>query len=342
MNQITDVPGILVGHAQDEIGLTGCTVVLCEGGAVGGVAVRGGAPGTRETELLYPGRLAPAVQAVLLTGGSAFGLDAATGVVRYLAERGVGFDTGVARVPLVPAAVLFDLAIGDAMAHPDADMGYRACRAATSGPVAEGNAGAGYGATVGKILGPQQAMKAGIGSAAVHLGPPDSELIVGAIVAVNSLGSIIDPDSGRALAGPRDPSSGTILDTLTLMGAMSQGATGPNPPATPVQPFSHTTIGIVATNATLTKEQVNVVAGMAHDGMARAVRPAHTQYDGDTLFALATGAGAVGADVNVVGAWAAEVVARAIVRAVHLATSAGGVPAWQDIFRVDASTDVGG
>jgi L-aminopeptidase/D-esterase-like protein len=334
MNQITDIPGIRVGHAQDEVGLTGCTVVLCEAGAVGGVAIRGGAPGTRETELLYPGRLAPGVHAVLLTGGSAFGLDAATGVVRYLAERGIGFDAGVARVPLVPAAVLFDLTIGDPAAHPDADMGYRACQAATAGPVAEGNAGAGYGATVGKILGPQQAMKAGIGSAAVHLGQADNELIVGAIVAVNSLGSIVDPETGRALAGPRDPVSGTILDTLTLMGTISSAAVG-DAHAKPVQPFSHTTIGVVATNATLTKEQVNVVAGMAHDGMARAVRPAHTLYDGDTLFALATGDLSIPVDVSIIGAWAAEVVALAIVRAVRLAASASGLPAWKDVFPAD-------
>ena len=332
MNGITDVPGLLVGHAQDEVGLTGCTVVLCEGGAVGGVAVRGGAPASRETELLYPGRLVPRVHAVLLTGGSAFGLDAAGGVVRYLSERGVGFDAGVARVPIVPAAALFDLGFGDPEARPDADMGYRACRAATAGPIAEGNVGAGCGATVGKILGPQRAMKGGLGAAAIHLG----DLVVGALVAVNALGDVVDPDTGRTLAGPRDPVSGEIQDTLTLMGQAASSVTG-SAAWQPIVPFTHTTLGVVATNAALTKDQTNVVAGMAHDGFARAIRPAHTLYDGDTLFALATGAlpldGPI--DVNVVGAWAAEVVARAIVRAIRQASSAGGLPASRDLLPGD-------
>jgi L-aminopeptidase/D-esterase-like protein len=314
---ITDVPGIRVGHAEDPVGLTGCTVVLCEGGAVGGVDVRGGAPGTRETDLLRPSHLVQEVHAVLLTGGSGFGLDAAAGVVRYLEERGVGFQAGTFRIPIVPAAVLFDLNIGDGHARPDAAMGYQACLAATEGSVREGNAGAGCGATVGKILGPAHATKGGVGTASLQL--PDG-LVVGAIVAVNSLGSVVDPETGALLAGPRDPKSGIVLDTLELMrsgGAMLG------------ERFTSTTIGVVSTNARLTKEQINTVATMAHDGLARAIRPAHTLYDGDTLFALATGA--VEAEASLVGACAAQVVAQAIVRGVRLARPAGGLPAMSDL-----------
>jgi L-aminopeptidase/D-esterase-like protein len=302
-NAITDVPSIRLGHATDPEALTGCTVVLCPPeGAVGGVDQRGGAPGTRETDLLRPLHLVQRVNAVLLSGGSAFGLDAAGGVVRWLEEQGLGFDAGIARVPIVPTAILFDLGVGRADIRPDAAMGYAACQAAAAGPVVEGSVGAGTGCTVGKILGPQQASKSGLGTACVNLG---NGLRVGAIVAVNVFGDVVDPRTGEILAGARALDGAGFAGTLETMKAMA-GLHSASP--------NQTAIGVVATNAHLTKEEANKVAGMAHDGLARAVRPAHTMFDGDTLFALATGE--VGGDVNLVGAYAAEVVAEAIVRAV--------------------------
>ena len=321
-NAITDVPGIKVGHAQDEEALTGCTVILCEAGAVGGVDQRGGAPGTRETDLLHPMHLVEKVHAVVLTGGSAFGLDAASGVVRFLEEQGVGFDAGVARVPIVPAAVLFDLDVGRADVRPDAAMGYQACMNAGSGPLAEGNVGAGMGARVGNVLGIGQAMKGGVGTAAMEIA---AGLIVGAIVAVNAFGDVVDPDSGRIVAGARSPQGG-MADTLSVLralcGQMSGGFARGN-----------TVIGAVATNARLTKEGANKVAQMAHDGLARAIRPAHTLFDGDTIFCLATGeteadtsAYGTGAGASFVGAFAAEVLAQAIVRAVRAARPVAGLP----------------
>ena len=317
-NAITDVPGIKVGHAQNEEALTGCTVILCEAGAVGGVDQRGGAPGTRETDLLHPMHLVDKVHAVVLAGGSAFGLDAASGVVRHLEEQGVGFDAGVARVPIVPAAVLFDLDVGRADVRPDAEMGYQACLNASAGPPAEGNVGAGMGARVGIVLGIGQAMKAGIGTASLEI---TAGLIVGAIVAVNAFGDVVDPGSGRIIAGARSPQGG-FADTLAVLralcGQMSGGFARGN-----------TVIGAVATNARLTKEGANKVAQMAHDGLARAIRPAHTLFDGDTIFCLA--AGELEADASVVGAFAAEVVAQAIVRAVHAARPAAGLPAASEI-----------
>lgn len=318
---LTDVPGIRVGHATDPVGLTGCTVVLCEEGAIGGVDQRGGAPGTRETDLMRPMHLVERVHAVLLTGGSAFGLAAADGVVRYLEERGVGFDTGVAKVPIVPAAVIFDLNLGDPTARPDAAMGYAACQAATDGPVPEGNVGAGTGASAGKLLGITRAMKTGIGSTAVRLG---DGLVVAALMVVNPFGNVVDPRSGLILAGVRPPEMERPADPLLLMQFFyEKGLLRPSP-------ATNTVIGVVATNARLSKEEVNKVAQMAQDGVARAVRPAHTMFDGDTLFALATGEKPV--DVNVVGAFAAEVVAQAIARAAKTAESAGGLPAYRDLF----------
>jgi L-aminopeptidase/D-esterase-like protein len=322
---ITAVPGIRVGHATDPKGLTGCTVVLCEKGAVGGVDQRGGAPGTRETDLLRPMHLVQEVHAVLLAGGSAYGLAAADGVMRYLEERGAGFDARVAKVPIVPAAILFDLDLGDPKARPDAAMGYAACQSATDGPVAEGNVGAGTGATAGKILGSGRAMKSGLGSAAVDLG---GGLVVGTLVAVNPLGDVIDPRTGEILAGARkrglgrSATSDEPADTLSVMRSMIGKA---------ALRFaaSNTVIGVVATNARLTKEQANKVAQMAQDGIARAIRPAHTLFDGDTLFALSTGN--KHADVNLIGAYAAEVVAEAIARAARAAVSAGGLPACRDL-----------
>jgi len=327
-NTIADVPGIRVGHAHDLEAITGCTVVLCPQGAVGGVDQRGGAPGTRETDLLRPMHLVEKVNGVLLSGGSAFGLDAATGVVRFLEEQGVGFDVRVAKVPIVPAAILFDLDIGRADVRPDAAMGYEACQNATDAPPREGNAGAGMGATVGKILGMAGAMKSGIGSASHDLG---GGAFVGAIIAVNPLGDVIDPMSGEILAGARPAKlgpmrfggEGRFADTLAVMKGMAGKL---------VLRFAsrgNTVIGVVATNAQLTKEEVNKVAQMAHDGIARAIRPAHTMLDGDTLFALSTAGKNI--DVNIVGAYAAEVVAEAIVRAVRAAESLGGLPAAGDV-----------
>lgn len=315
---ITAVPGIEVGHATDLEGLTGCTVVLCRKGGVGGVDQRGGAPGTRETDLLRPLHMVDRVHAILLAGGSAFGLAAADGVMRYLEEQGVGVDTGVAKVPIVPAAILFDLALGDPEARPDSAMGYAACLVASDDVVAEGTVGAGTGAAVGAVLGPERAMKSGLGSAAVSLG---EGLMVGAVMVVNAFGDVIDPDSGEILAGARSPETNEPADTLAVMrtGAGSE-VFGSG---------SQTVIGVVATNAKLTREEVNKVAQMAQDGVARTVRPAHTMYDGDTLFALATGD--VEGDVNVVGAYAAEVVAEAVVRAVRQAEGAGGLPAWGEL-----------
>ena len=319
---ITDIQGILVGHAQDDIALTGCTAILCPDGAVAGVDQRGGAPGTRETDALHPMHLVEKIYGILLAGGSAFGLDAAGGAVRYLEERGIGFDVGVARVPIVPSAILFDLNLGRPDIRPDASMGYQACANATSNPPAEGNVGAGSGASVGKILGIQQAMKAGIGSAGLEITPG---LLVAALVAVNALGDVIDADSGQIIAGARLPglpqgAEFQFADTLQVMQKIAGGANlGFN------RQHDNTVIGVVATNARLNKEQVNKVAQMAQDGLARTIHPAHTMLDGDTIFALATGQ--VEADVNIIGAFAAQVFAQAIVRAVKAAAPAGGLPA---------------
>lgn len=281
--------------------------------------MRGGAPGTRETDLLRPMHLVERIHGILLTGGSAFGLDAASGVVRYLEEHGVGFDAGVARIPLVAAAVLFDLAVGSASSRPNAAMGYAACQAAATGPTPEGNVGAGCGATIGKILGMQHATKGGLGTTSARLA---NGVIVGAIFAVNALGNVIAPRTGQILGGPRHPDTGSLLDTLEIM------KTGIAPFTSP---FGNTTIGVIATNARLTKEQVNKVAEMAHDGLACAIHPAHTLYDGDTIFALATGQ--VEADVNMIGAWAAEVAAAAIVRGIRQAKPAGGLPSSSELVK---------
>lgn len=322
-NAITDVPGILVGHAQNEQALTGCTVVLCEKGAVGGVDQRGGAPGTREVDALHPMHLVTKVHGIVLSGGSAFGLEAATGVMRYLDEKGVGFDTHIYKVPIVPSAILFDLGIGDPKVRPDAAMGYQACQNASAEPPAEGNVGAGTGATVGKILGIAQCMKSGIGTASMEIG---SAVVVGAIVAVNAFGDVIDPANGQIIAGARSKDVGPLhigapgyfADTLhvmrTLIGrtTLVYGSRG------------NTVIGVIATNAELSKEDANKVAQMAHDGLARTIRPAHTMLDGDTIFAIATGDHA--ADVTIVGAYAAEVFAQAILRAVRAAKSVEGLP----------------
>ncbi|MFZ5819661.1 MAG: P1 family peptidase [Chloroflexota bacterium] len=319
---ITDVPGIEVGHAQNDEALTGCTVVLCRKGAVAGVDVRGGAPGTRETDLLNPLNLVEKTHAILLAGGSAFGLDAATGVMRYLEEQGIGFETGSGKVPIVPAAILFDLSLGSSRVRPDAEMGYRAAASASASPPAQGNVGAGTGASVGKIFGMKSAMKAGVGSASISSGG----LVVGALVAVNAFGDVVDPRNGQIVAGARSTHLGPLTlgadgyfgDTLEIMKTFI-GRT--------VLHFAaraNTVIGVVATNAKLTKAQATKVAQMAHDGLARTVRPAHTMLDGDTIFALSTGEKK--ADPSTVGALAAEAMAQAILRAVQMAAPAGGLP----------------
>jgi L-aminopeptidase/D-esterase-like protein len=320
IGSITDVLGIRVGHAQDGAALTGCTVILCEQGAVGGVDQRGGAPGTRETDLLRPMHLVQRVHAVLLAGGSAFGLAAADGVVRWLEERGHGFDVGVARVPIVPAAVLFDLDLGRADVRPTPEMGYAACQAAGDGPVAEGCVGAGTGARVGTINGVSRATKGGLGTASADLG---DGLVVGALFAVNCFGDVVDA-AGHIVAGARAARGESFADTLQVLGSqagqpMRFGGAG------------NTVIGVVATNAALSKEEANKVAQMAQDGLARAIRPAHTMLDGDTIFSLSAGDRV--ADVTLVGAYAAEVTAQAILRAVLAATPAGGLPAARDLLR---------
>lgn len=326
---ITSVPGIKLGHAHDEKALTGCTVVLCEKGAVAGVDQRGGAPGTRETDLLRPMHLVEKVHALLLTGGSAYGLDAATGVMRYLEEKDIGYDVQVAKVPIVPAAVLFDLALGSADIRPNASMGYEACCNASTDPPGEGNAGAGMGASVGKIFGMAGAVKSGIGTAAVDLG---GGVYIGAVVAVNAFGDVLDPNTGKIIAGARPAKIGPVTmggdgifaDTLSTMKSTAGKLT------LKIATKANTVIGVVATNARLTKEEANKVAQMSQDGLARTIRPAHTMLDGDTIFACSTGSKNI--DVNIIGSYAAEMVACSIIRAVQQAQSLGDLPAAADLM----------
>ncbi|HLA79993.1 MAG TPA: P1 family peptidase [Vicinamibacteria bacterium] len=318
---LTDVVGLKVGHFTETRRPTGCTVILAEEGAVCGVDVRGGAPGTRETDLLDPVSTVQQVHAVVLSGGSAFGLDTATGVVRYLEERGVGFPVGPARVPIVPAAVLFDLGVGDWTIRPDAGSGYAAARAATATPVPEGNVGAGAGATVGKLLGPARAMKGGLGSASVRL---PNGVVVAALVAVNAVGDVVDPATGRLLAGARS------ADGRRIEGAMQALLEG-RVSGLPDSRGENTTLGVVATNAVLTKVEAAKVAQMAHDGLARTLNPVHTPLDGDTVFCLSTGKGGAGLGPALIGPLAAEVMARAVLRAVWAARGLPGLPAASDL-----------
>ena len=315
---ITEIAGIAVGHATDSRRPTGCTVVLCEAGATCGVDVRGAAPGTRETDLLRPDNLVEQVHAVLLAGGSAFGLDAAAGAMRWLEERGRGYAVGPVigagpsaapvRVPIVPAAVLFDLWVGDPRIRPGADSGHAACVAARGETPAQGSVGAGAGATVGKLFGIEHAMKGGIGTASLRIGA----VTVGALVAVNAIGDVVDPASGRVLAGARTADGGAPLDSVAaiLRGELPERALA----------GMATTIGVVATDAALTKAQANKLATMAHDGLARTIHPVHTMADGDTLFALATGRSGLAGEMTVLGVLAAEVTARAVLNAVRAAT----------------------
>ena len=318
-HSLSEIPGIRIGHWTDLDAGTGCTVVLCPEGAVAGVDVRGGAPGTRETALLAPTCMVEQVHAILLSGGSAYGLAAADGVMRWLEEHGYGFDTGVAVVPIVPAAILFDLPVGRADVRPDATAGYAACETATDGPVTEGSVGAGTGATVGKVLGFAQATKSGIGAAVRRIG---EEIIVAAVVAVNALGDVVDPANGQILAGTRQPGSNGFVGSQQIMESMlaqmARDWRGGN-----------TTLGVVATNAALTKAGAAKVAQMAHDGLARTIRPVHTMQDGDTLFALSRGEAQ--ADPGLIGAVAADVVAEAVLRAVREATGLHGIPAMREL-----------
>ena len=310
---LTDVPGIEVGHFTDSRRPTGCTVILARAGAVAGVDVRGAAPGTRETDLLHPSNLVDQVHAVLLAGGSAWGLDAASGVMRWLEENGIGLQVNYGLVPIVPAAVLFDLPVGDSSIRPDAVAGYAACVAAglaqpNQAPI-EGNIGAGAGALVGKLYGIQRAMKGGIGSAAIRV----NGITVGAIVACNALGDVVDPASGDVIAGARTPDGKTLLNIrdAILRGEVPQ----------PLLAGTNTTIGVVATDAVLTKAQAHRLAQVSHDGLARAINPVHTMSDGDVMFALGTGLSGKVAGMMVLSTLAAEVTALAIVRAVRAAQS---------------------
>ncbi|MGH7360681.1 MAG: P1 family peptidase, partial [Candidatus Methylomirabilales bacterium] len=316
---ITAVPGIRVGHFTDLTGVTGCTVLLPEGRAVGGVDVRGSASGTRELDALSPGHLVQEVHGILLAGGSAYGLEAAAGVMRYLEEIGIGFPVGVTVVPIVPAAILFDLTVGDARARPDAAAGYAACQAASAGAVEEGSVGAGTGATVGKLFGMAHAVKGGVGTASRSLA---GGVVVGALAVVNAFGDVRDPRSGRILAGARDPAEPRrFADTAAQMQAgRVKRAFGV---------AANTTLAVVATNATFTKVQVTKVAQMGHLGLARVIQPVHTTLDGDVVFALATGG--VEADLNTVGMVGADCLAEAILRGILAARGLGGVPSAREI-----------
>lgn len=311
--KITDIKGIKVGHAQDLKGATGCTVILCEKGGCAGVDVRGGAPASRETELLKPVNMVELIHAVVLSGGSAYGLDACSGAMEFLEENNVGLDVGVGVVPIVCGASLFDLVVGDPKCRPDKAMGYEACRNANSGPVAEGNIGTGTGATVGKFQGVTHMMKSGLGTYGVQVG----ELQVAAIVAVNALGDVVDVDTGKRIAGLLNDDNTELSNTEEVMCA--QYAEDKNVFR------GNTTIGCIVTNARLTKSQANRLASIAHNGLARAIRPVHTMADGDTIFVMATGE--VKAMPDAVGALAADVTARAINRAVRMAEPAYGLKA---------------
>lgn len=320
---ITAVEGLRVGHYTRPEKPTGCTVILAEKGATGGVSVRGAAPGTRETDLLDPSNLVEQVHGIVLSGGSAFGLDTATGVMRYLEERKVGFPFGGAYVPIVPAAVLFDLPVaGKPLIRPDATCGYEAAKAATTATMPEGTIGAGAGATVGKFGGGGKPMKGGIGTASITL---PSGLTIAAVVAVNAAGDIIDPATGRVVAGALAADGKTFLDARTIL---RNGGKVDQP-----RPAENTTLGVVATNAKLTKAQARKMADMAHDGFARTIVPAHTMADGDTIFAMATGSYTGEVNMTVIGALGAEMVADALLRAVRQATGIPGYPAVRDLPR---------
>ena len=316
---ILDVEQIKVGHYTESRRPTGCTVVLIEKGGVAGVDVRGSAPGTRETDLLSPLGAVEKIQAILLAGGSAFGLDAAAGVMQYLEEQGIGFETRVARVPIVPAAILFDLELGDQRIRPDKRNGYMACKAANSKFCEEGNVGAGTGATVGKLYGISRAMKGGLGTASTKVGP----IVVAALTVVNAFGDILDSETGKILAGARTQDGKSLANSMEQFKKGSIGILKPSP--------ENTTIGIVVTNVSLTKAEACKVAQMAQDGLARSINPAHTTYDGDTVFVVATGQETSRPNLTWIGSLAADVIAKAIRRAILLAKSLPGLPSSQDL-----------
>jgi L-aminopeptidase/D-esterase-like protein len=314
---ITDVEGIKVGHSQSEEGMTGCTVVICEEGATGGVDVRGSAPGTRETDLFKPEKMVDKVHAVVLSGGSAFGLDASSGVMKYLEEKNIGFDVGVTKVPIVASAVIFDLNVGDYKIRPDFNMGYIAAKNANNYDNLQGNIGCGSGATIGKILGPQNSMKSGLGSATIKVG----NLVVSAIVAVNSFGDIYDYKNNNQIAGVYDYENNKLLNTISIM-KNKTAEIGFTP--------TNTTIGIIATNAILTKAEANKISEMAHNGYARSINPIHTTVDGDTIFTMGTNK--IKSDVNVIGTMAAEAMSKAIINGVVFAESCYELKAYKDIW----------
>lgn len=319
---ITDVPGIEVGHWTSKRRPTGCTAVLTRDGAVAGVDVRGGGPGTRETDLLSPERTIEQVHAVVLSGGSAYGLSTADGVMRYLEERGVGFRAGSSVVPIVPAAILFDLGLGDGSIRPNAESGFKAAKNASSAAVPQGNVGAGAGATVGKLLGAGRSMKAGLGSASMRL--PDG-LVLGAVVAVNSLGDVVDPETNEILAGALAEDGRSFADlSKRIREGLGFGR---------AERFQNTTIGVVAANVDWTQAQAQKVAQMAHDGLARTIRPVHMPFDGDTIFTLGTGGAKTDtARLGLLGALAADVLGLAVVAAVLAAESIEGRPARRELF----------
>ena len=325
---LTAIAGLEGGHYTDRANATGCTAILCRPGAVAGVEVRGGSPGTRETDLLQPMRRVERIHGLLLSGGSAFGLDAAAGVVRYLEEQGIGLRVGPALVPIVSAAILFDLGLITAAVRPDAAAGYAAAVAAGPGPLAEGSVGAGTGATVSKALGLARAVKAGIGAAALTL---PGNIAVAALVAVNAYGDVVDHRTGQIMAGPRRESGPGFVRTMDwLTGKESEDGRDSVDDAAPL---SNTTIGVVATDAGLSKEEANFLARISHDGLALTIRPCHTMRDGDTMFALATGQTqtAAAVDLTVLGAAAVEVTAQAVLRAVATADGLGGIPAIREL-----------
>lgn len=316
---ITDVPGISAGHYTDASAATGCTIVLCEGGGVGGVDVRGAAPGTLETDMLRPMTLLPDVHGVMLCGGSLFGLQSAFGAVRFLEERGSGVEFAGTIVPRVAGAAVFDLNVGQDV-RPGIEDGYAACVAADTSPIGEGSLGAGTGASVAKVSGMRHAVKGGVGTASMALG---GGLMIGAVIVVNALGGIVDPDTGRLVAGPRVGDRGAMVNAVDVMIA-SDGAGGK-------PSLGNTTIGVVATNATLTKEQANKLAAVAQDGIALAVRPAHTMSDGDTMFAIATGETKGGTHMDRLLAAVAVVTSQAITSGVRTAVGLQGLPAVSDL-----------
>ncbi len=317
---ITDIEGIKLGHYTETRRPTGCTVVLTEAGAIAGVDVRGASPGTRETDLLNPINSVEKVHGIVLAGGSAFGLEAADGVMQYLEEQKVGYPTRVGRVPIVPAAILYDLDLGDARIRPDKRSGYLACKAAKTHPCEEGNVGAGTGATVGKLFGIDRAMKSGLGTAAIRVGPHT----VAALVAVNAVGDVLDPATGVILAGARTADGKKLANSMELLRKGHYGNVK--------QSSENTTIGVVATNAVLSKVQASKIAQMAHDGLARSINPVHTPLDGDTLFAIATGTVSAAINLTLLGALAAEVVTQAVCRGVLRAKGLPGLPSCQEML----------